>query len=214
MSEDNSNEIPGKHSLSRRRFVQSTALVTGVSVTGVRVVDASPIRKPENKPVLKLAQEGQTPARRTPPLAAQKRVEKPVTPEIELREFIDLSEVLTGLDNLESDIAAEYLERCTANTEVAGKLKQLIQTLTSLHGSRSDKEKGMRDALNSDGALFIAAEQVIYLWYIGAFFDLANNSWHYGPPEHYFRGKVWEVIGTKAPMTSPGRSPGFWSKPA
>ena len=214
MSEDSLNQPQkGKHSFTRRRFVQSTALLTGVSVTGGHVVDASPINVQESEPVLKLAQEAQTPGRRTPPPAAQKRVEQPVNPEVGVQDFIDLSEVLTGLDNLEPNIAAEYLERCAANPAVVGQLKRLTQTLGSLHGNRSAKEKGMRDALNSDDALFLAAEQIIYIWYIGAFFDLDSKIWHYGPPEHYSWGKVWEVIGTKPPMMS-GGSPGFWSKPA
>ena len=48
MSEDSSNEQPkGQHTFSRRRFVQSTALLTNLSVGGKQVLEPLPVQARE-----------------------------------------------------------------------------------------------------------------------------------------------------------------------
>jgi len=219
MSEDSSNELRnGRHRLTRRRFVQSTALLTGVSVSGGQLIELSPLHAQDSVPETKLAQVAPMQGPRAPAAASEKLPGPPTTSEISVQEFIGLSEVLTGLDGFESDLANQYLLRCAANPEVQGQLKRLVQTLSSLHGNRRAIENGLADALQADGPLFAAAEQIIYLWYIGAFFRVnpsdGQRYWDYGPPDHYFRGKVWGVVGVKPPMTAHG-SNNYWSgKPA
>jgi hypothetical protein len=61
------------------------------------------------------------------------------------------------------------------------------------------------------------AKQVIYLWYVSAFFlpradDPTKKVWVYGSPEQYRRALLWSVILAHAPMTSGGR-PGYWATP-
>jgi hypothetical protein len=215
MSEDSSNELQkGKHRLTRRRFVQSTALLTGVSATGGHFIEPSPLQAQESPPEKRLAQVAPMQGARAPATAPEKLFGPPTTSEISVQEFTRLSEVLTGLDGFESDLANQYLLRCAANPELQGQLKRLVQTLSSLHGNRRAIEKGLADALQADGPLFAAAEQIIYLWYIGAFFSVSPSDgqryWDYGPPDHYFRGKVWTVIGVQPPMTAHG-SNNYWS---
>jgi hypothetical protein len=67
-----------------------------------------------------------------------------------------------------------------------------------------------RKALN-DGA-----KQLIYLWYVSAFFlpredDPAKKAWIYGTAEQYRRALLWSVIEAHAPMT-PGGPPGHWAE--
>lgn len=215
MSEDGSNELPkGKHRVTRRHFVQSTALLTGVSVSGGKFIEPSPLYARDGLSEKKLAQVAPMQGPRAPAAASEKLSGPPTTSEISVREFIGLSEVLTGLDGLEPDLAEQYHLRCEAYPEVQGQLKRLAQTLSGLHGNRRAIEKQLVEAMDSDSPLFAAAEQIIYLWYIGAFFrpnpSDGQRYWDYGPPEHYFRGKVWGVIGVKPPM-SPHGSTNFWS---
>jgi hypothetical protein len=158
-----------------------------------------------------------------PTAPAQPQPATPLTPPISDEEFIRLSRVLTGIDKLEPDLAHEYLLRCADNPAVSGELKTLAQTLSSLKGSPADLEKGFHDKLKAepaDSPFFAASEQIIYLWYIGAFFKpnpSGGGSWDYGLPQHYFRGKVWSVIGTAPPMTGHALPKGqksfdFWAK--
>lgn len=219
MSEHGSNELRiGKHRVTRRHFMQNTALVAGVSVSGGNFIEASPQYARDSLSEKKLVQVAPMQGPRAPAAPSEKLPGPPTAPEISVREFIGLSEVLTGLDGLEPDLAEQYHLRCEANPEVQGQLKRLVQTLSSLHGSRREIEKQLVEAMNADSPLFAASEQIIYLWYIGAFFRLnpsdGQRYWDYGPPEHYFHGKVWGVIGVKPPMST-HESTNFWSsKPA
>jgi hypothetical protein len=216
MSKDSSNEPrSGKLSFTRRRFVQSTALVTGLSVGGKQLIEPSSVQAQER------VADVPVPGPRAPVAPVQNVPPIPAEPPISLEEFIKLSQVLTGLDNLELDLAAQYLQRCADNPEVSGQLENLIQTLTSLKGSRRDLENGFHDKLVAEGVnspFFSASEQIIYLWYVGAFFKKVPSSstgarfWDYGLPQHYFRGKVWSVIGVDPPMTA-HRSTNFWTRP-
>jgi len=101
---------------------------------------------------------------------------------------------------------------------ITGQLKILVQTLSPLQGSRGDIEKGFRDKLQAagvDSPFFAMSEQIIYLWYIGAFFREKGPSntryWDYAPPQHCFSGKLWPVIRAKPPMT-PHKQFAYWSK--
>src|SRR5262249_218154 len=216
MSKDSSNEPRSeKHNFTRRSFVQSTALLTGLSVGGKQLVEPSSVQARERVADVPVA------GPRAPVAASQNVPHIAGEPPISLEEFIKLSQVLTGLDNLESDLAAQYLQRCADNPEVSGQLENVIQTVTSLKGSRRELEDGFHDKLVAEGVnspFFSASEQIIYLWYVGAFFkkDPASSTgaryWDYGLPQHYFRGKVWPVIGVDPPMTA-HKSTNFWSKP-
>src|SRR5712691_11301459 len=158
MSEDSPNELrKGKHSLTRRRFVQSATLLTGVSVSGGQLIEPLPLQAQESLPEQRLAQVTPMPGPRAPAMAPEKLPGPPATPEISVQEFIRLSKVLTGIDDLEPDLADQYLLRCEANPEVQGQLKKLVQTSSSLHGSRRAIEKELADALQADGPLFAAA---------------------------------------------------------
>jgi len=210
MSEPSSKEPPkSKHTLSRRRFMQSTALLTGLSVGGKPLVESSPVQAQEQ-----VADVTPAPAARAPVAPVQTAPQIPVAPPISVQDFIKLSRLLTGIDRLEPALAEQYLQRCSDNEQVQPLLKDLVAALPSPQGDRKAMEKVFLDKLLDDGRLFKGAEQIIYLWYVGAFFHpnpsgKGPGSWDYGPPEHYFHGKAWSVIGVQPPMTAHGYS--YWA---
>src|SRR6266511_1001598 len=119
-----------KDRLSRRRFMQSTALLTGLSIGGQPIAGSSPVQAQERAvPETKVAQ---VPTVAGPRAAAPSTSALPVQPPISLEDFIKISEVLTVLNRLEPDLAAQYLQRCADNPEVSGQLENLVQFWSSL----------------------------------------------------------------------------------
>lgn len=217
MSKDSSNEPrSGKHSFTRRRFVQSTALLTGISVGGKQLIESSPVQAQE-----RVADVMPAGAARGPVAPVQTVPPIPVAPPISVQDFVKLSRLLTGIDKLESDrepdLAEQYLQRCSDNAQVQPLLKDLVAALPPPQGNRKAMETSfLEKLLLDDGRLFKGAEQIIYLWYVGAFFEpnpsgKGPGSWDYGPPKHYFEGKAWSVIGVQPPMTAHGYP--YWSRP-
>jgi hypothetical protein len=204
---------------SRRQIVQSTALVAGLTIGGNEAAESSSFEG-EGGRASRLAQAATGVGPRAPATPPQIARDAGAAVPIDLQAFIDLSRVLTGVDDIEADLAAQYLQRCADNPEVSSQLQALVQALSLLKGDRRAVERGFRDKMNAEGVestFFGAAEQIIYLWYIGAFFRKkdpakADRYWDYGLPEHYFRGKVWSVIGTTPPMTA-HKSLDHWTRP-
>jgi hypothetical protein len=217
MSQQSSNEPPkGPHGVSRRRFVQSTALLTGLSIGGKQLVEPAPAAAQEHVADVRIAQTPPMPTPRAAAVAIAPAPQAAAAPPISLQDFIKLSRVLTGFDDLESELAEQYLERCTLNVGVQPLLKPMVDALSGLAGSRSEIEKSFLAKLQADnGRLFVGAEQIIYLWYVGGFFQPGATGgppfWDYGPPEHFFNGKAWTAIGVRPPISARGHV--YWSKP-
>lgn len=133
-----------------------------------------------------------------------------------LRDFIRLSEALTGVAPLDKHLASEYLERFATHPDLTSLLPQLIQAYREIAPGETKVVKAEIDRrLFQDAALRPAAEQIIYLWYVSAFFlprsdDPKTKIWVYGSPEHYERGLLWNVIRAHAPMTRGGPY-GYWA---
>jgi hypothetical protein len=140
-----------------------------------------------------------------------------------LKNFVRLSEALTGVAPLDRNLAGEYMQRFATHPKLSATLKKLIEAYQSIApgDTRPDeaavKGKFWPDPPMSDEQkqLNDGAKQVIYLWYVSAFFlprddDPTKKAWVYGSPEQYKRGLLWSVIRAHAPMTSGGR-PGHWA---
>lgn len=140
-----------------------------------------------------------------------------------LKNFIGLSESLTGVAPLDRNLAGEYLQRFALQPKLSATLKKMLDTYQSIApgDARPDeaaiKQHFWPDPPMSDEAKLLnaGAKQVIYLWYVSAFFlprddDPTKKVWLYGSPEHYKKGLLWSVIRAHAPMTSGGR-PGHWA---
>jgi len=139
--------------------------------------------------------------------------------EMILDEFLSLSEALTGVTPLDGKLAQQYLQRCTDNPLVGPILPNLIKTFQDIQAKGSGAT-GIKARIMNDSTLVLAAEQIIYLWYVSAFYlpDLpgtGNPKWQYSQdhPEQYDGALMWKVIGAHPPMTAPKEKFGYWGEP-
>jgi hypothetical protein len=108
----------------------------------------------------------------------------------------------------------------------------MIQAYRKIAGTPKPSEADVKQQilLSSDPKIRAAAQQLIYIWYVSAFYipvpdpnatslppplednpnDTRKRIWFYGTPEQYGRGLLWAVIQAHAPMTS-GGLPGYWA---
>jgi hypothetical protein len=136
-----------------------------------------------------------------------------------LEHFMSLSEVLTGVKPLDRRIGAQYLQRYARNPELTKLLPPLIEAYRKV-ADRSPQEQISaikQDVMQEPSVLGPAAEQLIYLWYVSAFFlptghAASGRAWLYGSVEQYHYALLWSVIDAHAPMTR-GGNPGYWASP-
>lgn len=159
----------------------------------------------------------------------------PVTPSYNVndpalfRTFMQLSETLTGVRPLDEHIGRKYLERFAGHPQLTALLPRLVQAYRTIAPSGvppTDALVNQNIMKNSD--LRPAAEQIIFVWYLSAFYLLpptpaassmnpvppapAKPVWIYGSPEEYASALIWPLIHAHAPMT-PGGPPGYWADP-
>jgi len=153
-----------------------------------------------------------------------------------LADFVAVSQALTGEKVLPRRLAAEYLDRFaklwdSSKTDIPNpgyfpKLKALNDKYKGLPNPSPDDRAAQ---LVSDAVVGDAAQQVIYLWYVSAFFIeppdnsigakpgtfKAGKTWIYGTQDQYRQGLLWRVLRTHAPaMPQPGGGYGYWAYPA
>lgn len=164
------------------------------------------------------------------------RLDKPNGYELDrryLNSFVGLSETLTGVAPLDLQLANQYMERYATNRQLTTNLDLMIQAYRKSPGSPRPSEADVKQqiVLSQNPKIRAAAQQLIYLWYISAFYiplpnpdataplpppladdpnDTRKRVWVYGTPEQYGRALLWSVIRAHAPMTSGGR-PGHWA---
>jgi len=134
-----------------------------------------------------------------------------------LADFINLSQVLTGGPKpLDRALASRYLDRLTSHPKLSPHVPQLIATYRSIaSGGTIPSDAVVQQRIMQDTTLRPIAEQVIYVWYVSAFFlprddDPSKYVWVYGAPEEYERSLLWSIIGAHAPMTRGGPF-GYWA---
>lgn len=152
--------------VARRDFLRLGAAVAGASTLPSIITAATPAT----------GQEGTLPGKRPPRQATLPQ--KQPRPDVSLRRFIELSETLTGFEHLDSDLASEYLDRCGEREYMLHGVPKLVEFYEKIpHGI--DKEKYVQEKIFNAGAtdadLLPAAEQLIYLWYVGGFFDIPRR---------------------------------------
>ncbi len=153
------------------------------------------------------------------------------------REYLDsftaVSEALTGVAPLGKHLANQYMERYARNRQLTVNLDLMIQLYRKIAGASGPSEEDVKKQilLSDDAKIRAAAQQLIYVWYVSAFYipipdasagaalppplednpsDTRKRIWFYGTPEQYGRGLLWSVIRAHAPMTS-GGAPGHWA---
>jgi hypothetical protein len=148
-----------------------------------------------------------------------------------LDSFVDLSESLTGVARLDRHLANELMERYATSSQLTQNLNLIIQAYRKLPASGqrpSDDLIKQQIMMSQDAGVRAGAKQLIYLWYISAFYlpidpnpdsskplqddptDQRKRAWVYGTSEQYGRALVWGIIRAHAPMT-PGGAPGYWA---
>ncbi len=141
-----------------------------------------------------------------------------------LADFMRLSSTLTGMplnSNADGWLGRQYLERYARTKELANLLPKLVEA----HKALADRPPDARaEALMNNTAVRPAAEQLIYLWYLSAFYlpllDPTKNPkdrvWVYGTTEQFERALLWPAISAHAPMVQPsdkpGDKPGSWAR--
>jgi len=136
-----------------------------------------------------------------------------------LLDFMNVSEVLTGIKPLDRRIGVQYLERYARHPDLTTLLPQLIKAYRQISNaslSPDDLIKNVREKIMQNTTVGPAAEQLIYLWYVSAFFlpidhSAASRNWIYGSPEQYEQSLLWPVVQGHAPMTRGGPT-GYWAR--
>jgi hypothetical protein len=144
-----------------------------------------------------------------------------------LADFMQVSSTLTGIPlNSEADrrLGRQYVERYARVDELADLLPKLIAAHKK---TREQPNLDAAELVMNNGEVRPAAEQLIYLWYLSAFYlplldstNAAKRLWVYGTTEQYERALLWKVVGAHAPMAQPtpkfskgGKLPGWASAP-
>jgi Membrane bound FAD containing D-sorbitol dehydrogenase len=128
-----------------------------------------------------------------------------------LEGFMEVSRGLTGVDlKSEADrrLGRQYLERFARVDELADFLPKLIE---AYRNAANQPNTDPAQAVMSNKDVRAAAEQLIYLWYLSAFYlplldpskDPAKRLWVYGTTEQYDRALLWNVVHAHAPMSQP-----------
>ena len=147
-----------------------------------------------------------------------------------LDDFIALSSVLIGEQNLNRELAQKYLDRLLAVSVVGDPMPKRVEALLNAFReiSKGDLEEGVRQQIMNNDTLSPLARQIIYLWYTSAFLvrsvkpDMPVNletgrpdtstTLQFGSAEEYFRGLIWSAIRAHPPALSGGYF-GYWRYP-
>ena len=121
-----------------------------------------------------------------------------------LEAFLGLSRILTGVENLDAELAREYLDRL-ARSPVQPLLRQILERFNEFQDDVSVADRVQKE-LVADDALRPAICQVVLLWYTSALWDNETTpiTLRYGSQKEYFSGLVWELIGAHSPGLSGG----------
>jgi hypothetical protein len=155
-----------------------------------------------------------------------------------LTDFLALSRDLTGESKLDPDLGRQYLGRFreTFGHEILKELVREHKAILTKAGSVKIKLDMIKKTIMEDEYRGAAAAQIIYLWYLSAFFmpnpldpevrekdekseakhaadpddEAKRGVWQYGTLEQFAKALVWTTIGAHAPMTRGGPM-GHWA---
>jgi hypothetical protein len=119
-------------------------------------------------------------------------------------DFIALSRILTGVQNLDAELGRQYMDRL-ASTPFEPALRQLLACFRELTDDDTRVDQVKRKILAND--MFRPTVcQIILLWYTSAMRDNLTTPlvMRYGTPEEYFSGLAWRIMGAHVPGLSGG----------
>lgn len=135
-----------------------------------------------------------------------------------IQTFVDLSEMLTGHENLaekrdgERSLAESYHELIkTAFGEK--RLANLLSTFEGLEGAGEYLNKAIEKQILQNEELSTVAQEIIMLWYMSAFRP-PDETRDGAPqtPEQYYQGLFWPTIRAH-PLGLSGGYFGYWKYP-
>jgi len=121
-----------------------------------------------------------------------------------LKDFLALSRILTGVENLDAELGRQYLDRLTS-TPFEPVLRQILDRFRGLKDNATLADQVKQQILGDD-SLRPTICQIILLWYTSAMQDNLNNPspMRFGTQEEYFSGLGWSIIGGHVPGLSGG----------
>lgn len=119
-------------------------------------------------------------------------------------DFLALSRILTGAQNLDAELGRQYLYRLTS-TPFEPVLHQILERFRELKDGDTRVDQVKREILAND--MFRPTVcQIILLWYTSAMCDNMTIPlvMRYGSQEGYFSGLAWRIMGAHVPGLSGG----------
>lgn len=121
-------------------------------------------------------------------------------------DFLSLSKILTGREDLNSSLCQQYLDRL--NVALEAEVSQVLAKYRALAETNTAPIEIGRTIL-AETALRPVVSQIILLWFTSATQDPpatppAGVVLRYGSQEAYFSGIGWRVIGAHVPGLSGG----------
>ena len=123
-------------------------------------------------------------------------------------DFLALSQILTGVDNLDADLGRQYLDRLNSSP-FNPLLSQILKRFQGLKGN-PDVVGQVKKQIVADDSLRPTVCQIILLWYTSTVQDNlgmqppAGPVMRFGTQEEYFSGLAWTIIGAHPPGLSGG----------
>lgn len=136
----------------------------------------------------------------------------------ELDTFIALSQVLTGENKLDKNLADEYLQRLKAtNADVMQQIAEEFNKIASdPYVDFEVKRRIVETKEKGKEKLPLMSQQIIRLWYTGEFFPIGADGKLVanalaGTQKQYYSGLIWSVIQAHPPTNSTKKY-GYWTK--
>jgi hypothetical protein len=122
-----------------------------------------------------------------------------------LEDFLTLSRILTGVETLDPELGAQYLDRLMSSPWSIP-VQRILERLRSFHPG-GDLPAQVQQTILPDDTLRPAVCQIVLLWYTSALRDNSSNAalaLRYGDARGYFSGLVWRLLGAHQPGLSGG----------
>jgi len=121
-----------------------------------------------------------------------------------LQDFLALSRILTGVENLDAELGRQYLDRLTS-TPFDPALRRILEQFGQFKADANTTDRVKKQIL-SDDTLRTTICQIILLWYTSTLWDNVTTpiALRYGTQEEYFSGLAWTIMGAHPPGLSGG----------
>jgi hypothetical protein len=137
------------------------------------------------------------------------KIAVPARHESMLDDFMVLSRVLTGVEDLDVSLGRQYLDRLVSSP-LQLQLSAILERFREFKKDEKLVEQVKAKIVEVD-SLRPTVCQIILLWYTSTVQDnlgigppAPSLSFRYGTPEEHFSGLVWKIIGAHPPGLSGG----------